>query len=194
LSNSDTYYKTDTHINVKGALIMYNLLIDKINNLFNMNIEKQEYTLTKIECNSLSQLGLGIGDLTWGINLGNQLLESTDDVFYQINEVNQIYCKYIFSNNSKIRILNYDCIDETEKQLNQILDWTIISNYILYIKNNEKKYKIVIFYDSFLLSTLPLYMSLFNEIYFIKSIFDIDKINIIQPDYIFEFRCERFLF
>jgi hypothetical protein len=194
LNNLDTFYKTDTHINNKGALIMYNLFIDKINNLFNLNIINKEYTLTKINCKSLSQLGLGIGDLTLETNLGNQILDSTNDDFYKINDVDQLYCRYKFSNDSTIRILNYTCIDETNIHINEILNWNIVSNYILYVKNNEKKYKVIIFYDSFLISTLPLYMTLFNKIYFIKSIFDIDKINIIQPDYIFEFRCERFLF
>ena len=77
--------------------------------------------------------------------------------------------------------------------LNQRLEWPIISNYILYVKNKDKKYKVVMFYDSFLISTLQLYIPLFNEIYLIKSIFDIDKIKTIQPDYVVEFRCERFL-
>jgi len=194
LTNSDTYYKTDTHINIKGSLIMYNLFIDKLNNLFNLNVEKQEYTLSKTECNSLTKFGLGIGDLTWKTNLGNQILESTDDIFYEINDTPQIYCKYIFLNDSKIRILNYNCIDETDMHINRILDWNILSKNILYIKNDEKKYKVVIFYDSFLASSLQLYMPLFNEVYFIKSIFDMGRINIIQPDYILEFRCERFLF
>jgi hypothetical protein len=74
LLNLDTYYKTDTHINNKGALIMYNLFIDKINNLFNLAIEKKDYTLTQIYCKSLSNIGIGLGDLTWETNLGNQIL------------------------------------------------------------------------------------------------------------------------
>jgi hypothetical protein len=69
----------------------------------------------------------------------------------------------------------------------------MLSNYILYVKNSEKKYKIVIFFDSFLASSLQLYIPLFNEIYLIKTCFDISLINLINPDYVFEFRCERFL-
>jgi hypothetical protein len=193
LKNQDTYYKTDTHINNKGALIIYNLFVDKINKLFDLTIVKQEYTLTAIECKSLCNLGLGIGDLTCIYNLGNQKLESTHDVFYKINDADQLYCKYRFTPESHIRILNQQCIDETMMYLNQRLEWPIISNYILYVKNKDKKYKVVMFYDSFLISTLQLYIPLFNEIYLIKSIFDIDKIKTIQPDYVVEFRCERFL-
>jgi hypothetical protein len=193
LINLDTYYKTDTHINNKGGLIMYNNFIDKINNLFGLTIVKQEYTLNAIECKSLCELGIGIGDLAWPSNLGNQTLSSTYDVFYTINNTEQLYCKYIFTPESYIRLLNNNCIDETLKNLNKVLEWNIISNYILYVKNKDKKYKVVIFYDSFLISTLQLYIPLFHEIFFIKSIFDIEKINIIKPDYVFEFRCERFL-
>jgi hypothetical protein len=96
LVNLDTYYKTDTHINIKGALIIYNNFIDKINNLFGLTIVKQEYTLNAIECKSLCELCIGIGDLTWSSNLGNQPLSSTYDVFYTINNAEQLYCKYIF--------------------------------------------------------------------------------------------------
>lgn len=194
LKNLDTYYKTDTHINNKGALIIYNLFIDKINDLFNLNIIKKEYTLIKQEYETLVNLCLGIGDLTWRSNLGNQHLDSTKDVFYSIHNSEQLYCKHIFLHDSKLRILNNSLIDETNLFLNKILNWNILSSYILYVKNDEQKYKIVIFYDSFFCSTMQLYMSLFHEIYFIKSIFDINIVNKIIPDYIFEFRCERFLF
>ena len=193
LKNSDTYYKTDTHINTKGALLMYNVFIDKINELFNLNIVKQEYTLINKEC-ILSTLGLGIGDLTWPSNLGNQKLDSIYDTFYSIQDNDQLYCKYKFLNESNLRILNKTLVDVTELYLNKILDWNILSNNILYIKNNEKKYKVIIFYDSFLCSTLQLYTPLFHELYFIKSIFCENKIKEICPDYVFEFRCERFLF
>jgi len=193
LKNNDTYYKTDTHVNAKGGLIIYYIFIDKINKLFNLDIVKEEYTLTKKEC-SLMSLGLGIGDLTNRINLGNQLLENINDVFYKIDNNEQIYCRYKFTDNSSIRILNDSLTDVTNLYINNILTWDIISNCILYVKNPDKKYKVVIFYDSFLLSTLQLYTSLFHEIYFIKDIFYLDRITKIQPDYIFEFRCERFLF
>jgi len=193
LKNSDTFYKTDTHINTKGALLIYNIFIDKINELFNLNIVKQEYTLVKQEYESLTTIGLEIGDLTWKNNLGNQYLDTTNDIFYYIQDNEQLFCKYIFFNDSKLRILNNTLIDETSLYLNRILDWHISSNNILYIKNDDKKYKVVIFYDSFLCSTMQLYLTLFHELYFIKSIFDENKINEINPDYVFEFRCERFL-
>ena len=173
---------------------MHNLFINKINKLFNLDIENKKYKLTQINCKSLSSVGLGIGDLTWETNLGNQILDSTEDLFYKINLADQLYCKYTFSSDSKIRILNYNVIDETDKFIDNILDWNMLSNYILYVKNDEKKYKVVIFYDSFLAASLQLYMPLFNELYFIKSIFDINIINLINPNYVFEFRCERFLF
>ena len=67
--------------------------------------------------------------------------------------------------------------------------------YILYKKNiaSANNYKILIFYDSFLLSTLHLYMNLFYETYCLKTTFNIDIVNSINPDYVFEFRVERFL-
>ena len=79
--------------------------------------------------------------------------------------------------------------------MNNNLTWDILSDYILYQKNNIKnKNKVLIFYDSLLLSGIDLYLDLFGEVYFSKSVYDINLINLIKPDYIFEFRCERFLF
>ena len=77
--------------------------------------------------------------------------------------------------------------------IDKIIDWTIISKYILYKINPDLKYKVLIFYDSFLLSTLELYLTMFNTVYVAKTIYNNNLIQLIKPDYIFEFRCERFL-
>lgn len=194
----DTYYKTDTHINNKGALIVFNEFVNKINNLFNLNINNIQYTSNKIEIENLNHLGLGIGDLLWDGNLGNQILESINDNYYEIIGSEILYTRYKFNINSEIKTLqNIDnsLIDKTTDNYDKILDWIVISNYILFKQNIhiDNKYKVVIFYDSFLCLTLQLYMNLFYEVYFIKNLFDINIVNVINPDYVFEFRVERFL-
>jgi len=195
----DVYYKTDTHINNKGALIIYNEFITKINQLFNLNIASKFYTYNKIEVDSLTSLVVGVGDLTWDFNLGEQILETKNDSYYEIVGSEQLYVKYLFTDNSEIKTLEYidnTLIDKTIENTNNILDWHILSKYILFKQNIncDNKLKVVIFYDSFLCFTLQLYMELFYEVYFIKDIFNLHVINLIKPDYMFEFRVERFLF
>jgi hypothetical protein len=197
----DTFFKTDTHINNNGALIIYNEFIKKINALFKMNIDTKTYECKRTEVNDLSSLGLGIGDLTWSTNLGDQTLETTKDTYYEIIGSEQLYSKYVLNMTSEIKLVDFDyannnVIDKTSENIYKTLDWNIISKYSLFKKNTNanNKYKVVIFYDSFLCSTLQLYMNLFYEIYCIKSVFNIYTINIINPDYVFEFRAERFLF
>jgi len=194
----DSYYKTDTHINTKGALIIYYEFIKKINILFNININACNYLCSKRNVDSLNSLNLGIGDLTWSNNLGDQQLESLSDTYYEIVDNEQIYMRYIFTEFGELKTFEYvdnTMIDKTCDNINKLLDWQIISSYILSKKNrtNGNNYKVIIFYDSFLCSTLHLYMNLFYEVYCVKNIFDIDIINLIQPDYVFEFRVERFL-
>lgn len=192
----DCYYKTDTHINLKGLHIIYQHFIDKINNLFNLNIEKKNINIIEKFCSEgLTVLGKGIGDLTWPSNLGDQVINNIYDVFYYSNEIRELYIQYKFSKQSKIRILNMDLEDKTNEYLDNILNWNIISKFILYQKNHlETKIKVLIFYDSFFLPGIDLYIDMFDEVYFSKSIYDLDLIQKINPDYIFEFRCERFLF
>jgi hypothetical protein len=192
----DCYYKTDTHINFKGNYIIYHHFIDKINNSFNLNIGKKNINITEIFCpEGLSILEKGIGDLTWSSNLGDQVLENLSDKYYYSNEIRELYPQYKFSPQSKIRILNKDLEDKTNEHLEEKLHWEIISNYILYQKNNlDTKIKVLIFYDSFLLPSIDLYIDMFDEVYFSKSIYELDLIQKINPDYVFEFRCERFLF
>ena len=192
----DTYYKTDTHINLKGNYITYLNFVDKIKDLFDIDVEKKNIVLKeKIYQEGLSNLNLGIGDLTWDQNLDNQILEERSDTYFYSEQIREMYVKYIFTNNSNLRIKDKNLNDVTNEYIDSSLSWNIISNYILYQKNNcfKNKKTILIFYDSFLLHAIDLYLDLFDEVYFSKSIYDTNLINLIQPDYIFEFRCERFL-
>ena len=197
-SYNDTYYKTDSHINLYGNYIIYNSFIDKVNFLFKLNIQKNNINILKKECNNLTDLHIGIGDLTWSSNLGTQKLNDTTDNYYYTHDFNTIFLNYIINTNEDIKLLFYskeinNLIDETDKNLNNKIDWIIISKYILYKKNKDKKYKVLIFYDSFLLNILPLYLEMFSDVYLCKSKYYLDLINCIDPDFIFEFRVERFL-
>jgi hypothetical protein len=75
------------------------------------------------------------------------------------------------------------------------MDWIVISKYILYKKNDcYLNCRILIFYDSFLLSTMSLYLELTSDVYMVKSTFNKSLVEHLNPDYVFEFRVERFLF
>lgn len=194
----NTFYKTDTHINLNGAFIIYSNFVEKVNSLFNMNIIRKNIEIKNKLVKTLNELNLGIGDLTWKINLGDQILETIEDTYYYSNDFTEIYLKYKVKPNDQLRILRFDkkeFIDNTDDFIDKIIDWDMLSQHILYKKNNiVPKNKCLIFYDSFLLSTLGLYLELFDEVYLSKSVFSKEIIQIIKPDYIFEFRIERFLF
>ena len=194
----NTFYKTDTHINLNGAYIIYQFFIERVNLLFHMNLVRKNIHIEKIIVKSLNDTEMGIGDLTWEINLGKQVLETTEDIYYYSNDFTKIYLNYKIIKDDSLRILLFDkskLIDHTEHFIDRIIGWKLLSEYILYKKNNIlPKLKCLIFYDSFLLSTLGLYLELFDEIYLSKSMFSRELIKLIQPDYIFEFRVERFLF
>lgn len=195
--NDDLFYKTDTHINLKGNYLVYKIFVDKINKKFNFNITPKNLVIKSTKC-ELVTLPYAIGDLTWHDNLGNKILNNKIDTYYYSDDVDYFYNIYKITNNNSIRFLNgitlYDETCDLEKN-NEVAHWNLISKYIIYIKNEsvEPKKKVVIFYDSFLLHSLSLYFDLFYEIYFIKNIYNNEIINNIKPDYVFEFRCERFL-
>ena len=191
----DVYYKTDTHINLKGSYIIYKEFIKKIFELFDLFVEPLNIEITKVEVNSLNTIA-GIGDLTWKQNLQDTILQDTKDTYYSSVNLTKFYMNYkIINNDFNFLILeNNKLIDYTESLQNQIVDWIVISKYIIYKNNNyEKKIKVLIFYDSFIVRNLPFYYSMFNEVYLAKQIYSELLIEIIKPDYIFEFRCERFL-
>ena len=198
---SDVYYKTDTHMNFKGSYIVYCNFIDKINTIYNLNLIKKDIQILYKTC-VLKELPYGIGDLTGDPNLGNQTLNDINDTFYYSNDIVNIYQTHKITNDNITFFLNYNLQDKTKElvEQNRTVDWDIISNYIIYRKNKHKhknhiykKYKYLIFYDSFLLNALPLYLELFYEVYMVKSVYDAAIIEQIKPDYVFEFRVERFL-
>ena len=190
----DVYYKTDTHINMKGAYITYKHFIEKMNKMYNLNIRPKEISILNKKC-VLTELKYGIGDMLWKDNLGDQVIENNIDSFYYSNDIEYIYCNHIITTDDKIRILDYNLIDQNIILKDSIIDWNILSKNILHQKNEcENNLKVIIFYDSFLTSTLNLYLELFHEVYMVKCIYNNDFIKIINPDYVFEFRVERFLF
>lgn len=192
-NEDDIYYKTDTHINVKGNYIVYKFVIEIINSRLNTNIIPKTINLSVKKCNLIT-LGLGIGDLTWKSNLGQQVLQDVSDNFYFTDETSWFYCSYKIQEESNIKFLNNELMDETSTLKDKTADWNIISNYIINVKNTNKiPLKIIIFYDSFLLNVLPLYFDLFNEVFLLKKYYSNDIIKLINPDYVFEFRIERFL-
>lgn len=194
-NEEDVYYKTDTHINIKGSYIVYKQFIQKLNEMYQLDIAPKECVILNKQC-ILSSLQLGIGDLLWECNLGNQCVEDCIDSFYYSDNIDYIYCKHKIQKDGSIRLLTKDTlIDENDILHNTILSWDILSKYILYKKNItcNNKLKVLIFYDSFLTSTLSLYLELFNEVYMIKDIYNNYIINIINPNFVFEFRVERFL-
>ena len=192
-NEEDVYYKTDTHINLKGNYIVYKYFINTINDRLGLNIIPEQLQINVMNC-QLSTLNRGVGDLTWSSNLGNQeLVDITDNYYY--NDKCSFYCTYKIDNNSYIRFLDYQLNDKTNELEGNVVYWEIITKYIIHTKNDNKiPLKVLILYDSLLLSILPLFFDIFNEIYMAKDIYSNELINLINPDYIFEFRVERFLF
>ena len=188
------YYKTDTHINNKGALKIYKNIIDYLNQLFNATIVPDNYTIIEKTVTSLSELNKGIGDLTWDINKGNLKINTTDK-YYNVEPSLDFYLS-IYNNDNNYCILDYDLNNISKDWINKTIDWTCVSKNIFYKKNAHYliKKKVLIFYDSFLLSTLKLYKDIFEEIYLVKTIFNINVIDKIKPNFIIEARVERFLF
>lgn len=205
LKNLDEpFYKTDTHINFIGGYYVYYYFIEQINKRFNLNIEFKSYEIKVKKEINLHDLQLGLGDLLFSENKGNQEINSINDNYYYIDEVPYFYTKYLINNENNIRFLKLykeeiepkqtELKDVTDVLTGKFADWHIISKHTILSKSNDAVNKrVLIFYDSFLLHSIQLYFGIFNEMYFYKGNFNEELIEIINPDYIFEFRVERFL-
>lgn len=131
-------------------------------------------------------------------NLGDQVLNDVNDTYYYSNDFELLYCRHKITKNNQIRLLT-NCqtalVDVTDKYIDSIIDWNIVSSLILYKKNTNvnNKYKVLIFHDSMILSMLSIYLNMFYQVYTCKNRFDASIIELVNSDYIFEFRIERFL-
>lgn len=194
LENIESFYKTDTHPNLLGIYQVYKKFINTINTQFNFKIDILNINIEYKEC-ELSQLGLGIGDLTWPSNKGELILDSIQDRYYYSNDINTIYNKYIINDNKELQLLDYNLNNITSNFNNKILGWSEISNNIIYYNNLKcnNKFKAIIFCDSFITQFVELFIYTLSETYIIKNTFNEELIEKIKPDYIFEFRAERFL-
>ena len=191
----DTYYKTDTHINFRGAYLVYCDWIRHVNQRFSLCLPVPNHTVVGTEVQSLSELNVGIGDLTWDSNRGSIVIERMSDLYFRSDTVEFPYMTYTITRDGPIRLLLPTLEDVTNTRIGATLDWAIVSACILFKRNTGAVSKrAVIFYDSFLLSTMSLYMNLFNETYMVKNIYDPSLVKKINPDFVFEFRVERFLF
>lgn len=194
ITDTLSYYKTDTHINTLGAYLIYRAFVHKVNEQFGFGIAIKDIEFKEQHVASLSDLQLGIGDLTWNLNLGPQKLETMADLFYDSPELEKIYMNYVIAPTKQIQILNYTLSNVTSTFTDSVLDWGIISKHILYQHNSAAHAKkVLIFFDSFLLSTLSLYLTMFSDVFLAKCVFNKQLVDQVNPDYIFEFRVERFL-
>lgn len=189
------YYKTDTHINLKGNYIIYKSFINRINSYYGLKLNVKKLKIKVLNDVELSKLNKGIGDLTWPNNKGDIVIPKITDNYFYSDDLLPFYIDYkidgIYCN-----ILDYKLNDCTNDLLGKSVLWNIISKYILY-KNNiesDNNFKVIIFYDSFLLQVLTLYMELFKEVYMIKSTYNNNLIELIKPDFVFQFCVERFLY
>lgn len=170
---STDFYKTDSHMNLKGCIKMYNIFLEVLKQRLGIRLNRVEIRLKETNRINLSSLEKGLGDLTWELN---QEVASSDDTYYSSLEIGRMYDE----SRSSLRFLN----NEGQVDLSKVT----------YQKNNSGNHRVVIFHDSFLVSTLPLYLNLFKEVYLVNSLLSKDIIQFIQPDFVFEFRNERFLF
>lgn len=195
ISDELTYYKTDSHINLFGAYIVYKKFIETVNKVFGLHILPVEAKFNKKTVSNLSSSNLGYGDLTWESNLGGQILISTYDELYESSSIEQLINYYKIDQHKSIQIFDYNIRNKTNEFTEAVLNWEILSKMILYQYNAEANdLTVIIFFDSFLISTLSLYLQLFKQVYLVKNNITLKLIKQINPDLIFEFRVERFLF
>jgi hypothetical protein len=200
----EPFYKTDTHINFLGGYYVNYYFIEQINIFFNMNIFFKKLDIKKKNM-CLLDLKLGIGDLLFKENIGDLVINNNIDTYYYNYDIPYFYTKYLIDNNEKIiydntkiffiKIENNKVVDYTTKLVGNYSTWDINSKHIIFVENESIKNnnKILIFYDSFLLHSMQLYFNLFKYTFFSKTCFSHEIIETLNPDYIFEFRVERFL-
>lgn len=140
------YWKTDTHWNEKGASIAFDTIINKINNIYQLNLQKPKY--------NLNPSTRGGGDLSNFLKINNILDKDYEKNYSYSFEKNYDICK---GNINKENQVLEDCIK---------IDNPVIG-YNEYIINNhsENKLKLLFLVDSFAGAPSKIYNATFSEIY-----------------------------
>lgn len=140
------YWKTDTHWNEKGASIAFDTIINKINNIYQLNLEKPKY--------NLNPSTRGGGDLSNFLKINTILEKDYEKTYTYSFEKNYDICK---GNINKENQVLEDCIK---------IDNPVIG-YNEYIINNhsENKLKLLFLVDSFAGAPSKIYNATFSEIY-----------------------------
>jgi len=130
---NDGYYKTDTHINIKGNYTVYLEFIKKINSLFGFEIISSKENLKVNENVELSSLGLGIGDMTWPDNLKKTIINDKKDNYYYFENKKQLYCTYKIDGNC-FKILDYNLVNITNQYIGRFFYMGILYQNVYCIK------------------------------------------------------------
>jgi hypothetical protein len=125
LKDLNVFYKTDTHLNLYGACEMYYHFVDRVNELFNLNIIKKEISIKNKEC-ILSTLKKGLGDLTWVENKGDQIIDDLMDTYFFSEEVPQVLLECTIEVHSSLRILDNDLNDVNDVLQGKLINWDFL--------------------------------------------------------------------
>ena len=126
------------------------------------------------------------------INFENEVVYSTSDEYIYTNTYNKIINKY-----KSFSIIDKVSLQEIVINHDELVDWNIIRDKILRNINNENfdnNKTVLIYYDSFSCSLIPVLFKTFKECIMIKEIFTYND-NIIKkfkPDLIVELSVLRF--
>ncbi len=174
LNNYDNiYYKTDNLLNLYGHYIIYINVINRLNLIINKPgdaLQVSKISLNYFNCNDLLYLNL---------DLGNNNICDKNDLFYFSTDIIQFYKRKLKENNAVI-FYNYNLENITEDLINKTIDIHILFKTIILKKNNNHKYKCIMFYTDYMCHALSLYMNTFEEIYMICSKFDNSLYNMIK--------------
>ena len=198
------FYKYDTHMNLKGTLKLFKVFIDMINksNLFDkITVQLNESDLKVDYKNPLDWYCYG--DLLWSNNINPNKIQN---LVFDKELVYSSQLEYIYTNkygNIKKHYKSFSIINKSSFQdiiidENDEVNWCIISENIL-SNVNEDNYdntqKILVYYDSFTCSLIPILFKTFKECIMIKEPFLHNDIRIkkFNPDLIFDFSVFRFI-
>ena len=204
INDISDFYKCDTHMNLKGTLKLFKEFINMINktNLFDkIYISTNEDELIVEYKNPINWYCYG--DLLWEINIDKNKIQNMkfeNEIVYSIGEEKYIYTNTynkIINQYKEFSIIDKSSLENIIIKDDDEVNWNIISKHILKNVNRENfdnNKTVLIYYDSFSCSLIPVLFKTFKECVLIKEIFKYNDtiINKFKPDFIFDLSVLRF--